>query len=306
MSILDVLEVSPGDSIDIVKKQYRMLSLKYHPDKNDSPQAPEKFQEVQEAYTSICNNLSLLNPKKLEVSRGRGFIQTELCVTIEDLYFYREQTIKVDRLIVCAACEGTGSKHGKMGLCDNCGGKGILPGNVFKLLGTSNTCHVCKGSGKKSSEVCIICGGDKYTVERKSYKFNVGVKDYHKGFKILRGAGNEYEPGRFSDIHIKLKVFHDGILEVKNGEFVCGVAVTPVQNLVGDRQTIRIYGKDIPYEIIPGESEYIYIDSRPGSPDRSLRFVYTEKKPRVIEETRKLYEKINKIERVLGLIKDGV
>lgn len=55
----EVLGLKPGASNDEVKKAYRKLSRKYHPDANinnaNKEQAEEKFKEVQEAYRSIMN-----------------------------------------------------------------------------------------------------------------------------------------------------------------------------------------------------------------------------------------------------------
>ena len=55
----DVLGVSPGASDDEIKKAYRDLTRKYHPDANvDNPLADlaeEKFKEVQEAYDTIMH-----------------------------------------------------------------------------------------------------------------------------------------------------------------------------------------------------------------------------------------------------------
>lgn len=54
----DVLGVSPDATDDEIKKAYRELSRKYHPDANvDNPLkdlAEEKFKEVQEAYDTIA------------------------------------------------------------------------------------------------------------------------------------------------------------------------------------------------------------------------------------------------------------
>ena len=55
----DVLGVSPSASDDEIKKAYRDLTRKYHPDANvDNPLADlaeEKFKEVQEAYDTIMH-----------------------------------------------------------------------------------------------------------------------------------------------------------------------------------------------------------------------------------------------------------
>lgn len=51
----DVLGVSKSASDDEIKKAYRTLAKKYHPDVSSEPDAEEKFKEVQEAYDNLSD-----------------------------------------------------------------------------------------------------------------------------------------------------------------------------------------------------------------------------------------------------------
>lgn len=49
-SLYDTLEISENASSDEIKKAYRRLARKYHPDINKDPEAEEKFKEINAAY----------------------------------------------------------------------------------------------------------------------------------------------------------------------------------------------------------------------------------------------------------------
>ncbi len=52
----EVLGVSKDSDEKELKKAFRSLARKYHPDKNDAPDADEKFKEIQEAYAVLSDS----------------------------------------------------------------------------------------------------------------------------------------------------------------------------------------------------------------------------------------------------------
>jgi molecular chaperone DnaJ len=76
----EVLGVSKTDSADTIKSQYRKLALKFHPDRNKSPDAAEHFKEISEAYAVLAD------PEKRKVYDQYGHAGLEGRYSTEDIF----------------------------------------------------------------------------------------------------------------------------------------------------------------------------------------------------------------------------
>ncbi len=76
----EVLGVSKTDTVDTVKSQYRKLALKFHPDRNKSPEAAEHFKEISEAYAVLSD------PEKRKIYDQYGHAGLEGRYSTEDIF----------------------------------------------------------------------------------------------------------------------------------------------------------------------------------------------------------------------------
>ena len=76
----EVLGVSKTSSADEIKKQYRKLALKFHPDRNKSSEAAEHFKEISEAYAVLSD------PEKKQLYDQHGHAGVDGRYSSEDIF----------------------------------------------------------------------------------------------------------------------------------------------------------------------------------------------------------------------------
>ena len=79
-SYYDVLDVAPDASEDEIKKQYRRLALRYHPDKNvDGAMTADVFKEVNEAYSVLSDVSKRARYDTYGPEDGDGQVRAHAC-----------------------------------------------------------------------------------------------------------------------------------------------------------------------------------------------------------------------------------
>ncbi len=67
-----ILNVSPASTKQAIRKSYRKLASQFHPDKNQSDEAEEKFKQISEAYNVLSNE-----GKRKEYDQSRKVLHTD-------------------------------------------------------------------------------------------------------------------------------------------------------------------------------------------------------------------------------------
>ena len=229
----ETLGVPEDASLAEIKKAYRRLAVKYHPDRNpDNRLSEELFKTSAQAYEVLSSPAKRAKYDRRRKSRkakpGRekgsepGFYETDSDIFADlfgapadqgriklrgnDLQYNLEIGLEVavsggDAIIetpafdTCKLCNGSGSRPGSNPLtCPRCKGRGQIRGRRG-YFPINRACPLCDGSGRIVREKCGPCGGNGWirAVEPLSVELPPGIQS---GARLkVEGRGEPSEMG---------------------------------------------------------------------------------------------------------------
>jgi len=194
-----ILGVPRNASDEEIKKAFRRLAFKYHPDHNREEDAEEKFKEINEAYQVLSNaekRASYDRYGRVATADLFGFddmgfgglgdifdaffgattaraqhrspqkgadLRANITLSFEEAVFGANKELEISRIENCAVCHGIGSQPGvNPQKCPNCNGNGEVRRVQQSLFGRfvhAATCPQCKGEGTVITNPCRQCKG---------------------------------------------------------------------------------------------------------------------------------------------------
>lgn len=229
-----ILEIEENFTEDEIKKKYRDLSKKYHPDIN--PSGSEKFKEISEAYDVLSNpdkrrqynaqkdgSFGFPNMDEAIFNMFNGFrgkpVQNKvikLDLTPIEIYNGVSKDIIFDRQVPCDGCYGKG---GDSKVCSVCSGMGYFKtrqGSGYFVQEFVTNCPSCHGQGRVIHNPCTKCTGRGTKTENENITIDIPKTADNGQFLKLIGFGDT-NGVEFGDLIIQINVIDsDGFRKIGN------------------------------------------------------------------------------------------
>ncbi len=274
----EVLGVDRSAGTEELKRAYRKLAMRFHPDRNQGDKEAEgRFKEVGEAYSvlsdpekrrrydafghsgeqmpdfgsfSFDSAFDLFDMFFGGGRRGarsgpqRGSdLRMTLDISFEEAVFGAKRSVEVPRTATCPDCSGSGAAPGTSPrTCSDCGGSGQVRRAVQSIFGQMvnvTACPRCHGEGRIVDTPCPRCRGRGLVEERKSIEVSIPA-GVDADIQVRVSGEGEAGPrgGPSGDLYIGFRIAPHPELSRRGEDLIYELPITVAQAALGDRITV--------------------------------------------------------------------
>lgn len=268
----ELLGVNENSSEDEIKKSFRKLAAKYHPD-NKATGDESKFKKINEANQFIDSYKNSPKPN----FNGGGFpfgmddmfggfggrkqqniyveeIILDINLSFKESVIGSKRQISYERRAKCESCNGAGEIRLNNG-CKQCSGMGTIISQQGNFV-VQRPCDSCRGNIRL--ERCDKCHGDGAMMQ--TSKNNISIPGGIHDGQVLRVGGAGHFIGSFmgseqySNVHIRMHVENDPELSIADNDVISNIKISLLEAIVGSKKQVKTI--DGPKEIvIPPQSK---------------------------------------------------
>lgn len=287
----ETLGVSSAATENELKKAYRKMAMKYHPDRNpDNADAETHFKEAKEAYEVLADP-----QKRAAYDRfghagvdqsaggqrgGGGFgdifgdvfndifgasggggsqryrgadLRYHLDLSLEDAVAGTTEKIRIPVHVKCQACAGSGAKKGtEPATCTTCAGHGQVRMKQG-FFQVQQPCPHCGGTGKMIKDPCGDCHGEGQLQQHKTLSVKIPAGVDTGDCVRLNGEGKTGTGGAESgDLYVEIQVLPHNVFTRNGSNLYCDMPISFITATLGGELEVPTLGSKAILKITEG------------------------------------------------------
>lgn len=266
--LYEILGVDKNTTPNDIKKAYRSLAKKYHPDKNpNDKEAEEHFKKVSYAYEILSDSekksrydsmghnafngnggpqgfssaedlrdfmeRTFGGRRQAPTPKQENSIRSMLNVSIDDVYEGVKKELTYNIRKICDECSGKGGHNPKH--CETCQGSGMIHRVQETQMGfiqQSSPCGACGQRGVIFEKQCKPCNSNGFIVERKKTTIDVSKWVRNGDSVLINDGGHNYSKGLYGDLEIRFQIVNSAKFSVVDNYSLLSTIKVPYEVLI--------------------------------------------------------------------------
>ena len=287
--LYETLNIKTNASDDEIRRAYKKLAIKYHPDKNKDASAEDMFKKISYAYEILSNAekkqiYDQFGEEGLKSGMADDFdpmtdffrmhretqqkptAQMKHTISLEEYFMKKPITITIPRNLRCESCDATGFTDKTVHYCKTCNGRGLVvqtvrQGHIIHQM--QQVCGVCEGKKIDTRSVNLKCQhcNMKGTIKtEEKIEVDLPYDIINRPHTIIYGKGPWLE-NKYIDLVVNFKLkMSKGFTLTSDSKLIYTMRINYTETMCGFKRVLS-HPSNVDFLIIAEEGYIINPDS---------------------------------------------